>query len=127
MKKVVIMMAALFVLVGASYAGHGHAVNDTGDVTIKTSIGIDTLKVGDNSITIELKDKKGHVITGADVAVYFFMPSMPAMNYEVKASLKGKEYVAVIKPTMPGEWDADIKAVLDGKDIQKVTISFKAK
>ncbi len=127
MKKVVIMLAALFVLAGAAYAGHGHAVNKSGEVTIRTSIGSDPLKVGNNNITIELMDKNGHVITGADVVVYYFMPSMPAMNYEVKASPKRKKYAAVIKPTMPGAWDVDIKVVKDGKDIQKVTISFKAK
>jgi hypothetical protein len=55
------------------------------------------------------------------------MPSMPAMNYEVQATPDGSRYAAVIKPVMPGAWDADIKVKRSGGDVQKATISFDAK
>jgi hypothetical protein len=55
------------------------------------------------------------------------MSSMPAMNYEVKAVPKGKLYEAVVKPTMPGEWSADINVIIGEKEGDKVSISFDAK
>jgi len=52
---------------------------------------------------------------------------MPAMNYEVKAVPDGEQYSAVIKPTMPGEWSADINVMIGEEEARKVSINFKAK
>lgn len=126
-KKVLNVVVALLLLAGVAYAGDFNAVKKAGDITVKVTIDSDPLKVGNNNTAIEVLDNKGMVITDADVSVYYFMPSMPAMNYEVKASSDGDTYAAVIKPVMPGAWDADIKVMRKGKDLQKVTISFNAK
>lgn len=85
------------------------------------------VKVGENNMTIELHDESGKAISDAEVSVYYFMPSMPAMNYEVKALPDGAKYAAVIKVVMPGAWDADIKVKRSGEEMQKATISFDAK
>jgi hypothetical protein len=55
------------------------------------------------------------------------MPSMPTMNYEVKATPKEEQYTALIKPTMSGEWIADINVIIGEKEGDKVSISFDAK
>ena len=126
-KRIVIVLSAVLIMAGAAYANHFNEVSKAGDITVKTMIDSDPLKVGDNNITITLLDKNGESITDAEVAIYYFMPAMPAMNYEVKTSLEGEEYAAVIKPTMPGAWNADIRFNVTGGDMQKVTISFEAK
>jgi len=112
---------------GVAYANHFNVVKKAGDVTVKVVIDGDPIKVGDNKLAIELLDSNGKSITDADVTVYYFMPSMPAMNYETQATSDGVKYAAVINPVMPGEWDADIKVKRNGGDVQKATISFGVK
>ena len=118
---------ALLMMTGVAFTSQFNAVEKAGDMTVKVAVENDPLKVGDNNVIIELLDGQGKVLTDADVAVYYFMPSMPAMNYEVQASPDGTKYVATIKPLMPGVWDMDIKIKRNGGDIQKAKISFDAK
>ena len=128
MKRILIgSIITLLLVVGVAYAQNFKAVTSAGNVTVTVVIESDTFKVDNNNVTIELADVEGKAIIDADVAVYYFMPSMPAMNYEVQASSDGTKYVAVIKPVMPGAWDADIKVKRNGGDVQKATISFDAK
>ncbi len=127
MKRVIIILTGLLFLAGAAYANNLNLEKKVGDVTVKVIIESNPLKVSDNNISIELLDPEGHAITNAEVAVYYFMPSMPTMNYEVKALPKGTQYTAVIKPTMSGEWTADINARIRGKKADKVSFSFDVK
>ncbi len=126
MNRVIMIMACLLLLTGAVYADSLNYEKKAGDVTVKVVIDSNPLTVGDNNIRIELLDPEGNAITNAEVAVYYFMPSMPAMNYEVKAMPKEEQYTAVIKPTMPGEWTADINARIGEKEGDKVSFSFEA-
>jgi nitrogen fixation protein FixH len=127
MNRVIMILTGLMLLAGAAYASHPNVENKAGDVMAKVMTESHILKVSDNNISIELHDLEGYAITNAEVAVYYFMPSMPAMNYEVKALPEGKQYTAVIKPTMPGEWTADINAGIGEKEAHKVSFSFDAK
>lgn len=127
MKRVFVAGIALLLLAGVAYAHHFNVVKKAGDITVRVVIDNDPIKVGDNKLAIELRDRSGKSITNADVAVYYFMPSMPAMNYETQATSDGPTYAAVIKPVMPGAWDADIKVKRNGGDVQKATISFEVK
>ena len=127
MKRVLVVLTGLLLLAGTAYADSCNFEKKAGDLTVTVEIDSKPLKVGDNNISIELLDPEGNAITNAEVTVYFFMPSMPAMNYEVKALPKEKRYTAVIKPTMPGEWTADINTRIGEKEAEKVSISFDAK
>ncbi|KPJ97556.1 MAG: hypothetical protein AMK71_13135 [Nitrospira bacterium SG8_35_4] len=127
MKKILIAVTALMLVASAVYAEQFTDLKKAGDITVKVVIENDPLKVGNNSAAIELLDEKGSAITDAQVSVYFFMPSMPAMNYEVPASRSSDGYAAVIKPTMPGAWEANINVKLAGGETNKATISFDAK
>ena len=128
MKRVLISVVVVMLLMtGVAYTSQFNVVKQAGDVKVTVVVESDPLKVGDNNLRIELLDSKGNAVTDADVSVYYFMPSMPAMNYEVQASPDGTNYAAVIKPLMPGAWDADIKIKRNGGDVQKTTINFNAK
>ena len=127
MRKLLIIVASLLLMAGVAGAGDFAAEKKAGDLMVKVSIGNNPLSVGPNDTVIEIHDGTGHAITDAEVNVYWFMPSMPAMHYEVKADLQDNKYAAVIKPTMPGEWNADIKVKLNSGEQEKATISFEAK
>ena len=127
MKKILIVLTGIMVLMGSTYAYSFNGVFNTNDIQVKTSAGHSPFIVGENAVTIELVDAKGSKIKDAKVSVYFFMPSMPAMNYQVETSLNGEKYAAVIKPTMPGKWAADIKIKKAGGEESKVQVDFEAK
>ena len=128
MKKwVTIVLSAVLMMSGSVYATEFSSVNETEDVTVLATADSDPLKVGDNTVTLEISGKNGEQVTDAEVDIYYFMPSMPAMNYVSRAELKGTKYAAVIKPTMPGAWKADIKVINGAGEAQKITISFDAK
>ena len=126
-KFVALVLSAVLMMAGSVYATEFSSVNETGDVTVLVTADSDPLKVGDNTVTLEISGKNGGQVTDAEVDIYYFMPSMPAMNYTSKAEMKGTKYAAVIKPTMPGAWKADIKVINAVGEAQKVTISFDAK
>jgi hypothetical protein len=127
MKIILNTLIALMLVAGAAYAEQFNAVNKAGDMTVKIVFKNTPLKVGNNTGSIELLDEKGKAITDAEVALYYFMPSMPAMNYEVRASRSGDMYAAVVKPTMPGAWKAEVRVKITGGDTKRVTINFDAK
>lgn len=127
MKLMLTAVVTLMLFAGAVCAGQFNAVEKAGDVTVKVTLENSPLTVADNTASIEILDASGRAITDADVSVYFFMPSMPAMNYEVQAAHSGTGYRAVIKPTMPGEWKADIRVKQSGGEASTATVSFEAK
>ncbi len=127
MKKFLIVLAGIFVFMGNTYAHSFNAVFNLNNMKVKTSVAQSPLKVGANDVTIQLIDGSGANIKNAEISVYFFMPSMPAMNYEVKTSADGVKYAAVIKPTMPGKWAADITIKKDGKELKKVKVDFEVR
>ena len=128
MKKwITIVLSAVLMMSGSVYATEFSSVHEAGDVTVRATADSDPLKVGDNTVTLEISGKNGELVTDAEVGIYYFMPSMPAMNYVSRAELKGTKYAAVIKPTMPGAWKADIKVINGAGEAQKITISFDAK
>lgn len=126
MKRLLSALIAVLVASGAVYAQQFSSVEKAGDITVAVTIENSPLKVGNNDASIKLLNEKGEAITGAEVAVYFFMPSMPAMNYEVPAPHSGDGYAAVIKPTMPGAWSAEIRVTLPGGEKRAATVSFEA-
>ena len=126
MKKAVIVFVALMFLSSVVYAGSLAFEKQAGDFTVNVSIDNNPPKVGKNTMDIELWDDNGEEITDAQIVIYYFMPSMRAMNYTTSAEFKDEVYTAVIKPTMPGRWDVDI--TIKGKGaVRKAIISFEAK
>jgi nitrogen fixation protein FixH len=126
MKKAVIVLMALMVFSSVVYAGSLTSETKAGDIAVDVSVDNNPLIVGKNNMNIKLRDDQGKAVTDAEIGIYYFMPSMRAMNYTTSAELKDGVYTAVIKPTMPGKWDVDITVKGKGAD-RKATISFDAK
>lgn len=127
MKRVLIVITGVLILIGNTYAHSFNGVFHAKDLKVRTSTSQSPLVVGENDVAIELLNADGSAIKDAEVSVYFFMPSMPAMNYEVSTTVKGDRYAAVIKPTMPGKWAADIKVKKSGGAESKVQVDFEVK
>jgi hypothetical protein len=126
MKKTVVVLMALLVFSSVVYAESLTFETKAGDIAVTVSIDNNPPIVGKNNMNIELRDDQGKAVTDAEIGVYYFMPSMPAMNYKSSAGLKDGVYTAVIKPTMPGKWDVAITVKGKGED-RKAVISFNAK
>ena len=127
MKKTLILLLGLLLFSGAVYAERLDIEEKISDVTVKNSINNNPPVVGENKIAIELLDTDGIPITDAEVELYYFMPTMPAMNYTASAGLTEGKYTAVIKLVMPGPWDVDVKFKKPDSEMHKVTVSFDIK
>ena len=126
MNKVLAVLTGIVIMMGSTFAYSFNTVLKSDVINVKASSSSDIFTVGDNTVTIELTDSKGNHIEDAEISVYYFMPSMPAMNYEVTSKLSNEKYTAVVKPTMPGKWAADIKVKKSGEE-NTLSVNFNAK
>lgn len=126
MNKVLAVLTGIMILMGSTYAYSFNTALKSDLINVKASSSSDIFTVGDNTVTIELTDSKGNHVEDAEISVYYFMPSMPAMNYEVSSKRNGEKYTAVVTPTMPGKWAADIKVKESGEE-NTLSVNFDAK
>ncbi len=127
MKKISTLLLGFLVFSGIVYAEALDIEKKIGDITVNISIDNNPPVVGKNNVTIELIDADANPITDAGVELYYFMPTMPAMNYIAPAELTDGKYTAVIKLLMPGAWDVDVTFRRPDSEIQKITVSFDIK
>jgi len=85
--------------------------------------------VGDNNMTVEIKDSAGKYVKDAKVVVDYSMPAMPGMppmNYKADAEFKGDEYKAKMNLSMAGSWNIAVKITREGKtSSMKFTVDAK--
>jgi hypothetical protein len=127
LKKVAFLAVVILLTAGVVYAKGYSAVKKAGIYHVTLKMGKDPVPVGENKAVIEIEDSTGAYVTGANVELHYFMPSMPAMSYRSKAEPNGNLYSVVIKPTMPGHWKVDVK-ITDGKGkLCEAVFEFKVK
>lgn len=118
MKNVVLIIIAVLLLVPVAYAKDYEVTKKAGDFDVHVQIDKNPPVVGDNNVTVEIKDAAGKHVVDASVKVYYSMPAMPGMppmNYKTDAKLKGDEYTATMNLSMSGPWNIAIKIKKDGK------------
>jgi hypothetical protein len=118
MKKVIMLGLALLLVAGTGYAKDYEVKKKAGDFNVEIKIDKNPPISGDNSMDIGIKDGKGKYVTDAKVVVQYGMPAMPgmpAMNYKADAELKGDRYKALMKLSMSGSWNVDVKITQAGK------------
>lgn len=112
MKKVALFSLILLLIAGIAYAKDYEVKKKAGDYDVVVKIDKNPPVVGDNNITIDIKDASGKNITDAAVRVEYSMPAMPgmpAMNYKTDTELKGNEYKAKMNLSMSGSWNIAVK------------------
>lgn len=129
MKRFAVFTIILLLIAGIAYAKDYEVKKKAGQYDVEVRIDRNPPVVGDNNISIEVKDASGRYVTDAKVKVEYSMPAMPgmpAMNYKTDAELKGNEYKAKINLPMSGSWSVAVKVTMAGKtSTMKFTVDAK--
>ncbi|MBF0559149.1 MAG: FixH family protein [Nitrospirae bacterium] len=118
MKRVVVLILAVFFMTGVVYAKGLEVKKKAGDYNVEVRFDKNPAVAGDNNLEIEIRDAAGKSVTDAKVKVDYSMPAMPgmpAMNYKTDAALTGQAYTAKINLSMSGAWNVAVKITKDGK------------
>lgn len=112
MKKLTVVMLMLLMVTGVAFAKNYEANKKAGEYDVIMIIDKNPPVVGDNVVSVTVKDPTGNFVTDAKVVVDYSMPAMPgmpAMNYKTDAPLKGNDYKATMNLSMSGAWNVAIK------------------
>lgn len=111
----------LLTLVPQAYGG-GFAVKRTVDgYTFDISMNRNPSVGAVNELQIEIKDVLGKFAVPTAVMVNYYMPpmpSMPPMNYKVKAASRGKGYNVAMNLIMAGPWIIVVNTNVGGKNLR---------
>jgi hypothetical protein len=129
MKRLAVIGIILMFVTGIAYAKEYEVKKKAGDYDVVVTIDRNPPVVGDNNISIDVKDASGQNVTDARVKIDYGMPAMPgmpAMDYKADAGLKGTAYKATMNLSMSGPWNIVVKIVRAGKTTSmKFTVDAK--
>lgn len=117
-QKVAVFTLSLLLIAGIAYAKDYEVKKKAGEYNVEVKIDKNPPVVGDNNITIKIKDASKKYVTDAKVKVEYSMPAMPGMpavNYKTDAELKGNEYKAKMNLSMSGPWNIVVRITRAGK------------
>lgn len=118
MKRLTVLTIILLLTAGFAYAKDYEVKKKAGEYNVIVKIDKNPPVVGDNNISVEIKDASGKNVTDAKVRIEYSMPAMPgmpAMNYKADAELKGYKYKAKMNLSMSGAWNVAVKITRGGK------------
>lgn len=118
MKRLAVVALILLLIAGIAYAKDYEVKKKAGTYDVEVKIDKNPPVVGENNVTVEVKDASGKYVTDAKVKVEYSMPAMPgmpAMNYKADAILSGNEYKAKMNFSMSGAWNVAVKITRGGK------------
>lgn len=118
MKRLALMGIFLVMAVGIGYAKDLELKKKAGDLDVKVTLKQNPPIVGENDMTVEIKDSSGKSVTDAKVVVNYSMPAMPGMppmNYKTDATLHGDQYRARMNLSMAGPWNIEVRITRAGK------------
>ena len=129
MKRLAVVTFTLLLMAGIAYAKDYEVSKKAGEYDVQVRIDKNPPVVGDNNVTVEIKDAAGKSVSDAKVVVDYSMPAMPgmpAMNYKADAELNGGLYKAKINLSMSGSWNMAVKISKAGKtSTMKFTVDAK--
>lgn len=127
MKTLMASLIFVAVALGTAQAGDITSTQRAGAFEVSLGLGGDALVLGPNTATVALRDADGKHLSGLPVELYYFMPSMPAMNTTVKATPEGNLYTGSIEPSMGGVWEVEVRFRDPDGENRKATFSFDVK
>ena len=128
MKKLVYLLITLLLTTGLAFAKDYEVTKKADDYTVVVKIDKNPPVVGENNVTIEIKDAAGKNVTEAKVKLDYgmaAMPGMPAMFYKADAELKGTLYKAKMNLSMAGSWNITIQ-IIQGDKVRKAKFNVDA-
>jgi len=114
----IVLFLVLFLQAGILYAKDYEVVKKAGEYNVTVEIDKNPPVIGDNNVTIGIRDGSGKNVSDAKVLVEYSMPAMPgmpAMNYKADAAASGSEYKAKMVLSMSGSWNITVKITKAGK------------
>lgn len=124
-----VILAAMLMMSGIAYAKDYEVNRKAGEYEVQVKMDKNPPVVGDNNVTVLIKDAAGKHVSDAKVKIEYSMPAMPgmpAMNYKTDTELKGKEYRAGMNLSMSGSWNIAVKITRAGKtSSMKFTVDAK--
>jgi hypothetical protein len=124
MKILTVVVMLLLMVTGVAFAKNYEASKKAGELDVTMIINKNPPVVGDNAVTVTVKDPNGKLVTDAKVVIDYSMPAMPgmpAMNYKTDALLQGDAYKATMSLSMSGAWNVAIKIT---RGSQTATVKF---
>ena len=121
MKRLVLALLMVFTVAGLAVAKDYEVTKKVGDFTVVVKIDRNPPVVGENNMSVALKDAAGADVKDAKVSVEYSMaamPGMPPMKYKVEGALKGSEYQAKLNYSMSGAWDTTVRIIRGEKKAQ---------
>ncbi|MBI4767795.1 MAG: FixH family protein [Deltaproteobacteria bacterium] len=129
MKRVIFLLMILTLMVGPAWGKNYEVTKKVDDYTVRVEIDKNPPIVGENNLSLTIKDGSGKNITDAKVKVEYSMPAMPgmpAMNYKADAVLKGSEYKAKVNFSMAGSWGLVVQ-ITQAEKVKKVKLNVDVK
>lgn len=113
MKKLMLLtLLAMFMVSGFASAKEFETIKQAGPFAVTVKLDRNPPVVGDNSLSLIIKDASGKPVKDAKVIVNYEMPAMPgmpAMRYQVQPVLKGDAYAGKLNFSMVGAWGLNIR------------------
>lgn len=118
MKEMFLCVLSFLVMAAAAEAKDLEMKKKTGELEVKLTLKQNPPVVGNNDMTVEIRDPAGKPVTDAKVVVNYSMPAMPGMppmNYKTDAALSGEQYHGRINLSMAGAWNIEVRITRAGK------------
>jgi len=116
-------------MVGTAWGKNYEVTKKADGYTVRVEIDKNPPIIGDNNLSITIKDGSGKNITDAKIKIEYSMPAMPgmpAMNYKADATLKGNEYKARLNFSMVGSWSMVVR-IIQAEKVKKVKLNVDVK
>ena len=129
MNRIILVVMVLGLTAGLAWGKNFEVTKKVDDYTVRIEIDKNPPIIGDNNLTLTIKDGSGKNVTDAKVKVDYGMPAMPgmpAMNYKTDAALKGTEYKGKLNFSMAGSWNMTIQ-ISQGEKVKKVKLNVDVK
>ena len=118
MKKIALFTIVFLFVAGVVFAKDMVVKKKVDQYDVQVTIDKDPPVVGDNAVTVDVKDADGKYVTDEKVRVNYSMPAMPgmpAMSSKGDAVLDGHSYKTTMKLSMAGQWVIGVRVRKDGK------------
>lgn len=118
MKKLLLISLVIFLVSGFAAAKDLETTKKAGPYTVIIKFDKNPPIVGDNNLSLTIKDAAGKIVKDAKVSVDYEMPAMPgmpAMRYKVQPVLQGDSFAGKVTFSMGGAWSLNIKINQGGK------------
>ncbi len=129
MKRGLFFLMILTLIAGTAWGKNYEVTKKVDDLTVRVDIDKNPPIVGDNNLSIAIKDASGKNVTDAKVKVDYGMPAMPgmpAMNYKTDMTLKGNEFKAKVNFSMSGSWNMTVQ-ISQAEKVRRVKLNVDVK